>query len=100
MRPAAVFAWLGLLLGILFFFVPLISTFEFSLRLLRGQYSFEAYRIVFADQRFLTAFLFSTGLALAAIVLGALSWCRPPIWSGCASRACGRSSSSSRCCRW
>lgn len=62
--------WLGLALAALFFFGPLVSTFEFSLRLIRGPYTFEAYRVVFADPRFVTAFLYSTGLALAAIVVG------------------------------
>jgi putative spermidine/putrescine transport system permease protein len=63
-------AWLGLAVAALFFIGPLVATFEFSLRLIRGQYTFESYRVVFADPRFVTAFLYSTGLALAAIVLG------------------------------
>ncbi len=29
--------------------MPLIGTFEFSLRMRRGEYSFDAYRSVFAD---------------------------------------------------
>lgn len=59
-------------LATLYFMVPLIATMEFSLRLLRGQYSFEAYRVVFADPRFRETFTFSTVAALATIVLGAL----------------------------
>ncbi|MGH6927614.1 MAG: ABC transporter permease, partial [Dongiaceae bacterium] len=51
---------------------PLIGTFEFSLRLRRGEYSFEAYRIVLADPRFQATFAYSTFLALATIVVGVL----------------------------
>ena len=67
MRVGPLFVTLGPLLA-----AALVSTFEFSLRLARGQYSFESYRVVFADPRFVTAFLYSTGLAAAAIVVGAV----------------------------
>jgi putative spermidine/putrescine transport system permease protein len=65
-------AWLALALGGLYFLVPLLGTFEFSLRLRRGTYSFEAYRIVLSDPRFHATFTYSTGLALATIVVGVL----------------------------
>jgi putative spermidine/putrescine transport system permease protein len=61
-----------MLVGALYFFVPLLGTFEFSLRYRRGVYSFEAYRIVLGDPRFHATFLYSTGLALATIVVGVL----------------------------
>src|SRR5206468_7110269 len=50
--------------------VPLIGTFEFSLRMRRGVYSFDAYQAVFGDPRFQATFLYSTVLALITIVLG------------------------------
>ena len=58
--------------GSLYFFLPLLATFEFSLRYRRGVYSFEAYRIVLGDPRFHETFLYSTLLALATIVVGVL----------------------------
>ena len=64
--------WLLLLFGALYFFVPLLGTFEFSLRYLRGVYSVEAYRIVLADPRFARTLTYSTVLAFATIVLGAV----------------------------
>jgi len=64
--------WLAIVLGTLYFVVPLIGTFEFSLRLRRGEYSFDAYRIVLGDPRFQASFAYSTVLALATIVLGVL----------------------------
>lgn len=69
MKPSRLQSWIVMGLASLYFLVPLIATFEFSLRLKRGEYSFEAYRIVFADTRFQEAFLFSASLAVATIVL-------------------------------
>jgi putative spermidine/putrescine transport system permease protein len=64
--------WIAIVLGTIYFLVPLIATFEFSLRLKRGEYSFEAYRIVLGDPQFRDTFLYSTVVALATIVVGAL----------------------------
>jgi putative spermidine/putrescine transport system permease protein len=65
-------SWLIVLVGVLYFFVPLLGTFEFSLRYRRGVYSFEAYRIVLNDPIFRATFTYSTVLALATIVVGVL----------------------------
>ncbi len=62
--------WLIMLVGALYFLVPLLGTFEFSLRYRRGVYSFEAYRIVLGDPQFRDTFSYSTVLALATIVVG------------------------------
>ena len=72
MKRATLGPWIAIVGGALYFLVPLIGTFEFSLRLKRGEYSFEAYRIVLADARFQASFAYSTVLALATIVVGAL----------------------------
>ncbi len=64
--------WIALGIGALYFLVPLIATFEFSLRMRRGEYSFDAYRVVLADARFQATFGYSTMLALATIVVGVL----------------------------
>ncbi len=65
-------AWVAIIVGTLYFLVPLISTFEFSLRLRRGEYSFDAYRVVLSDPRFQASFGYSTLQALATIVVGVL----------------------------
>jgi putative spermidine/putrescine transport system permease protein len=70
MRRSRLGPWIVLLVGALYFFLPLVSTFEFSLRLLRGVYSVEAYRIVLGDARFQATFGYSTLLAMATIVVG------------------------------
>jgi putative spermidine/putrescine transport system permease protein len=59
-------------LSAVYFFVPLACTFEFSLRLKRGTYSFAAYANVFNDYRFQESFLYSTELSIATIIFGTL----------------------------
>src|SRR6185503_658132 len=83
MRGSRVGSWIAVILGTLYFVVPLVATFEFSLRMRRGVYSFDAYEVVFSDPRFFpqsiditqfhdATFLYSTFAALATIVLGVL----------------------------
>lgn len=63
-------SWIVVLFGVLYFFLPLLGTFEFSLRYLREHYSLEAYRIVLADPRFAATVTYSAALAVATIVVG------------------------------
>jgi len=70
MRPSRLGPWLAIAIGTIYFLVPLIATFEFSLRMRRGEYSFDAYRVVLADPQFQSTFLYSTVLALATILVG------------------------------
>ena len=65
-------AWVAVALGGLYFLAPLVATFEFSLRMRRGVYSFDAYRVVFASGNFQASFLYSTVVALVTIVVAAL----------------------------
>jgi putative spermidine/putrescine transport system permease protein len=55
--------------GLLYFFVPLFGTFDFSLRMERGVLSFKAYELVFADPRFWQAFRYSFTMAIITIVI-------------------------------
>jgi putative spermidine/putrescine transport system permease protein len=64
--------WIAVFLGAVYFLVPLIATFEFSLRMKRGVYSFEAYRVVLADPHFQSSFLYSVALAAATILVSIL----------------------------
>ena len=52
MKSGKFAAWLAMILGVAYFLAPLIATFEFSLRMRRGEYSFDAYRVVFASGNF------------------------------------------------
>ena len=72
MKADKIGAWLAIAVGSAYFIIPLLATFEFSLRINRGVYSFDAYRIVFADPRFQASFLYSVAIAVASIALGVL----------------------------
>lgn len=72
MKPNRIWAWLALAVGVLYFALPLIGTIEFSLRMRRGVYSFDAYRAVLGDPQFRATFSFSVLMALLTIVLGVL----------------------------
>ncbi|WP_370675744.1 ABC transporter permease [Pleomorphomonas sp. PLEO] len=70
MKTSRIGHWLAILIGTLYFLVPLAATFEFSLRKVRGVYSFEAYRVVLADPHFQASFSFSVALAIVTIIFG------------------------------
>src|SRR5258708_19894628 len=72
MKGSRLGSWVAIAIGAIYFLVPLIGTFEFSLRLKRGEYRFEAYRIVLADPQFQATFTYSPSLALATIVVDLL----------------------------
>jgi putative spermidine/putrescine transport system permease protein len=65
-------AWLILLLGAMYFLVPLGATFYWSLRAEKGVLGFESYRRLFADARFWPTFTESVINAVAAILLSLL----------------------------
>lgn len=70
-RPRLV-PWLTFFAGAAYFLLPLIATFEFSLRIRRGYYSFDAYRNVLADPQFGATLTYSVVIALLTIVVGVL----------------------------
>ncbi len=58
------------LVGAAFFIVPLVATFNFSLRMKRGELSLEAYRSVFESDLFVSVLSFSAVASLLAILVG------------------------------
>jgi putative spermidine/putrescine transport system permease protein len=72
MRTNRIWSWLFVGLAIAYFALPLIGTFDFSLRMRRGVYSLDAYAAVLGDPRFQRTFLYSVVMALATIVVGVL----------------------------
>src|SRR5690606_10471471 len=68
MKPGKFWAWLVFLVGASYFILPLIATFEFSLRMRRGEYSFDAYASVFSDPKFASSFTYSVVVGLFTIV--------------------------------
>jgi putative spermidine/putrescine transport system permease protein len=71
-RQSRAGAWIAMIVGTVYFLAPLLATFEFSLRMRRDAYSFDAYRIVLADPNFQASFGYSVVMGVAAIVLGVL----------------------------
>lgn len=58
-----------ILLGAIYFLLPLFATFEFSLRERRGVYSFDSYNNVLGDPQFRDSFIYSVVLGLATIAV-------------------------------
>ena len=73
-------SWFWLVLGSLYFLVPLLATFLFSLRAKKGVLSFTAYAHVFKDPQFLTTFSFSLEMAILTIVAGLALIIPTTIW--------------------
>lgn len=68
MKRASLWAWLWLGLGVLYFFLPLLATFDFSLRSVRNLLTFTSYQQVFSDPRFYQTFTFSLMMAVATMI--------------------------------
>ncbi|MEW5961357.1 MAG: ABC transporter permease [Chloroflexota bacterium] len=66
-KNSSIWAWIWLILGSIYFFLPLIGTFIFSLRAKKDGLSFLAYQHVFNDPRFWETFGFSTLMAVLTI---------------------------------
>lgn len=73
-------ALLWAILGLLYLFVPLYGTLDFSLRMVKGQYSFEAYQIVLADPQFLESFRYSAIMGIITIVVSILIFLPTVYW--------------------
>ena len=67
-------------LALLYFFVPMYGTLDFSLRMRRGELSFQAYEIVFADPRFWEGFRYSTVMAVITILISILIFVPTIYW--------------------
>lgn len=65
-------AWIIFIIGIIYFFLPLFSTFLFSLTMIKDQLSFEAYKVAFSDPKFYQNFGFSLLWAITTIVVSLL----------------------------
>jgi len=71
-RRVNIWAWIIFLIGIIYFFLPLFSTFEFSMRMIKGRYTFEAYREAFTDPEFFVNFGYSLMWSILTIIISLL----------------------------
>ncbi len=71
-RSGVVWSWLWIVLGILYFFLPLLATFAFSLKAKLGVLSFLAYSNIFNNPEFVYNFSYSVVWAILTIIVGIL----------------------------
>ncbi len=71
-RGGQAWAWFWIILGILYFFLPLLATFLFSLRAKLGVLSFQAYQNILTDPDFVYSFGSSAVWAVLTIIVGIL----------------------------
>ncbi len=72
MSKSSPWAWFWIGLGVLYFFVPLFATLEFSLKAQKGFYSLTAYQVALTDPGFVRTFTFSLTMAAATVLVGFL----------------------------
>jgi putative spermidine/putrescine transport system permease protein len=65
-------SWAALTFGMIYFILPLVGMALFSLKMRRGELSFDAYTKVLADPRFQETFSYSVVMALFTIAFGVL----------------------------
>jgi putative spermidine/putrescine transport system permease protein len=65
-------SWVWIILGTIYFILPLYSTFDFSLRAKKGELSFLAYTNVFNDPNFWSTIEFSLVIGLFTIIFSIL----------------------------
>lgn len=75
-----IWAWFFIILGVIYFFLPLLATFIFSLKAKLGVLSFQAYINVFNDPRFIKSFTASILWASLTIVVGILLFVPTAYW--------------------
>jgi putative spermidine/putrescine transport system permease protein len=71
-RRLPLWSWVWILLGAIYFILPLYATLDFSLRMERDTISLKAYSAAFADPGFLSSFGYSVALAVFTILASIL----------------------------
>jgi putative spermidine/putrescine transport system permease protein len=79
-RGGVIWSWFWMILGILYFFLPLVATFIFSLHAKLGVLSFLAYQQLFNDNNFIKGFSFSILWGLLTIMVGVLIFVPTAYW--------------------
>jgi putative spermidine/putrescine transport system permease protein len=75
-----IWAWFFIILGVLYFFLPLLATFLFSLKARLGVLSFQAYLNVFNDPKFIRGFSGSLLWATLTLIVGILLFVPTAFW--------------------
>lgn len=72
MKRNKIWSWFWILVGALYFVLPLVATFDFSLRAKKGVITFLAYERVFKDPNFWKTIAFSLEIAIFTIIVSIL----------------------------
>ena len=72
--------WLWVTVATLYFFVPLWGTFDFSMRMKRGAFTFLAYEKVFADPKFLDSFRYSATMGVITVIVSIMLFVPTIYW--------------------
>lgn len=70
MKRSNLWAWIIFILGGLYFLLPLLATFLFSLSIRKQGYTLDAYTNVFSDPRFQSTLSYSLFIGVCTIVVG------------------------------
>ena len=73
-------AFFWAILGMLYFFVPLYGTLDFSLRMQKGTISLLAYQTVLADPQFLDSFRYSVTMGIITVFISVLIFLPTTYW--------------------
>jgi len=79
-RSGVIWSWFWMILGILYFFLPLLATFLFSLRAELGHLGFKAYLNVFNDPGFQLKFPASVLWAVLTIIVAIVVFVPTAYW--------------------
>lgn len=79
-RRANFWALFWAVLALLYFFVPMYGTLDFSLRMKRGELSLQAYQIVFSDPQFLASFRYSAVMGIITVIVSVLIFVPTVYW--------------------
>jgi putative spermidine/putrescine transport system permease protein len=72
MKKSLIWSWFWIFLSVVYFFLPLYATLDFSLRAQKGRLSLLAYQQVLDDPQFLSTFGFTATIAILTVVFSLL----------------------------
>lgn len=73
-------AWFWAVLALLYFFLPMYGTLDFSLRMQKGVISLLAYQTVLADPKFLESFWYSVVMGILTVTISVLLFVPTVYW--------------------
>jgi putative spermidine/putrescine transport system permease protein len=79
-KQTSSFSLFWVIVALLYFFIPMVGTFIFSLRMKRGELGFLAYQVVLSDPKFLDSFRYSTIMGILTVLISVLLFVPTVYW--------------------